>query len=158
MRMLRFSTVLNIVGLLPLLAVLGACHGDPTKFAVAVSTNSAVNPDNFGRPSPIVTQIYELSNSERFSKVDIIQLIDHDRELLGGDLLARNEVVVQPGETKTIDLPYLKDTKFIGFVSDFRDIDHADARAVAAAPSDDRVLTELIVDKLSVKIQQAKQR
>ena len=66
----------------PLLAVLGACASHaPTNIAVNVSSAADVNPDSSGRPSPIVARIYELSGTDRFSKADIFQLLDHEPDI-----------------------------------------------------------------------------
>jgi type VI secretion system protein VasD len=138
---------------------LAACADSvPTKIAIEISATGSVNPDLGGRPSPVVTQIYQLSSDDRFAKADIIQLIDHDKDLLGSDMLTRDEVILQPGESKTIDLAYLKDAKYLGFVADYRDIDHANARALLMSPKKDKIIVKLKVDKLAVSATQSEQK
>jgi type VI secretion system protein VasD len=152
-----FSTRLAV---LPLLALLGACasHHPPTNISINVSTATDVNPDSTGRPSPIVTRIYELGGTDRFSKADIFQLLDHDKDGLGSEMLDSQEMVLQPGEARTVKLPVKDGAKYLGVTAAYRDVDHADWRTVTVMPASEETSTLVTVGHLGVKIEQTERK
>ena len=143
----------------PLLAVLGACASHaPTNIAVNVSSAADVNPDSSGRPSPIVARIYELSGTDRFSKADIFQLLDHDKDGLGGEMLDRTELMLQPGEARTVKLAIKDGAKYLGVIAGYRDVDHADWRTMTVLPESEDTSTLVTVGHLGVKIEQTERK
>ncbi|GGF20350.1 type VI secretion system-associated lipoprotein [Aliidongia dinghuensis] len=142
-----------------LLLSLGACASKPpTTLSINVAAADTVNPDIYGRPSPVVTRIYELSGTDRFSKGDIFQLLDHDKDVLGGDMLDRSELILQPGESRTIKMPVKDGAKYLGVVAGYRDVDHADWRSVTQMPMTDDVSTLVTVGRLSAKIEETERK
>ena len=141
------------------LLCLGACASKPpTSLSINVAAVDAVNPDIYGRPSPIVTRVYELSGTDRISKSDIFQLLDHDKEVLGSDLLDRSELILQPGESRTIKMPVKDGAKYLAVVAGYRDVDHADWRSVTQMPMSDDVSTLITVGRLSAKIEETERK
>jgi type VI secretion system protein VasD len=145
--------------ILPLLALLGACASHPpANISINVTAARDVNPDSTGRPSPIVTRIYELSGTDRFSKTDIFQLLDHDKDGLASDMLDRQELVLQPGEARTVKLAVKDGAKYLGVIAAYRDVDHADWRTVTVLPASEDTLTLVTVGHLGVKVEQTERK
>jgi type VI secretion system protein VasD len=120
-----------------MLAALAACASGPpksTKARMTVIAQSDVNPDASGRPSPIVVRVYQLQQDAKFANADFFALFDDEQQALGGDLLARDEVTLAPGERKEVQVEVKGEAKFLGAVAAFRDIRNSQWRTVQAAP------------------------
>lgn len=123
--------------MLAAVALLGGCASGPPKAAKARMTVVAqqdVNPDASGRPSPVVLRIYQLAQDATFNNADFFALFDNDQQLLGADLLAREEVQLVPGERKEVEFAVAAATKFVGVVVAYRDIRNAQWRVIQPAP------------------------
>jgi type VI secretion system protein VasD len=120
-----------------MLASIAACaSGQPkaTKARMTVVAQSDVNPDASGRPSPIVVRVYQLQQDAKFANADFFALFDDEQQLLGADLLARDEITLAPGERKEVQVEVKGEAKFLGAVAAFRDIRNSQWRAVQPAP------------------------
>jgi len=111
-----------------LLGLLSACAPAPPKpqiFDIQVSAATDVNPDMQGRPSPIILHILELGSTEQFNGLDYTGLTQPSGSALGAELLSKKQMVLQPGESKTIATELNPLTTTIGLVAGYRDIDNA---------------------------------
>jgi len=125
--------------------VIGACAAKPAKPVPAraqIMASSDVNPDASGRPSPIVVRVFQLRNDGEFSAADFFALYDKEKETLGASLISREEYVLDPGETRSFELPLNAEARFIGAVAAFRDYRSARWRALTPAP--EKTLTDLL--------------
>lgn len=111
-----------------------------------------LNPSVSGRPSPLVLRIYELRSSAAFNQADFMALYQGDQAALAGDLVAREEITLQPGESRPLKRPLAADTRFIGVVGLFRDLEHARWRAVAGVVPGKSQALQIRVDALAVTI------
>ena len=123
----------------------------PPKLSVNVVAATYLNPDANGRASPVVMRVYELKSPTQFANADFHALFDQDRAALASDIVAREEFVLRPGETKAIDKLLAPDTQAIGVMAAFRDIERARWRAVAAlTPAKDNIVT-VVVDGIELR-------
>jgi type VI secretion system protein VasD len=119
-----FSYLLAIA----IMVLLSACAGAPPareNLGIQISATADVNPDMQGRPSPIILYIMELSSTEQFSTLDYMSLTQPSGTALGSNMLSKNQMVLQPGESKPLPLELNPLTTAIGFVAGYRDIDNA---------------------------------
>ena len=116
------------------LASCGSAPPKPVKAEAVVSAAADVNPDADGRPSPIVLRVYQLKADAAFANADFFALYDQEQQTLGADLLAREEFVLAPGDSKKVEFGVQPEARFIGVAAAFRDIRNAEWRALAAAP------------------------
>lgn len=115
-----------------LLCMLAACASGPPKPAVMqadITAAADVNPDARGRASPIVIRLFELKNLGAFQSADFFSLQDRDKEALGGELLAKEEFILHPGEKKHLDRPLQAETRYVAVVAAFRDLEKSSWRA-----------------------------
>jgi type VI secretion system protein VasD len=128
-----------------LAALLMAGCASPPKPTVVVATlqaGAAVNPDVRKRASPLVVRIYELKSAAAFESADFVSLYERDQATLGAEMAAREEFVLRPGETKPWEKTVAPDTKFIGVMAAFRDIERARWKSVIAiAPNAKHAIT-----------------
>ena len=110
-----------------MLGLLSACAGAPKRenLGLQISATADVNPDMQGRPSPIILHVMELNSTEQFNRLDYMGLTQPSGAALGPELLGKNQVVLQPGESRTLPLELNPMTTAIGLVAGYRDIDNA---------------------------------
>lgn len=101
----------------------------PTLLRATITAHAGVNPDITGRASPIVLRIYELKTAASFDHTDFFSLWDREKETLAADLVARDELQLRPGETKTVERAVDADTRVVAVVAAFRDLERATWRA-----------------------------
>ena len=97
----------------------------PTLINVEIVASTEVNPDNSGRPSPVVVRLYELKNLSAFNAADFFTLYQNDSAVLGGDLVRREEYVLRPGGQKIYRRKTSEETRYLAIIAAFRDIDQA---------------------------------
>ena len=105
---------------------------DPTLIEAKVAASMQLNPDARKRASPVVVRVYELKSRAQFDATDFITLFERDKEVLGAELIARDEFVLRPGEVKDIAKQPVPETRFLAVLVGFRDLEKSRSRAVAA--------------------------
>jgi len=111
------------------------CGSSPPLLHGSINVDPNVNPDRAGRPSPIVVRVYELKAVAAFNGADFFSLFDNEQSTLGGELVGREEFQLQPSETRQYRRQLQPDTKFIGVVGAFRDLEQARWRQAVPVPS-----------------------
>ena len=111
-----------------------ACAGAPKPAQVAgtIQASQQVNPSASKRPSPLLLRVYELKTAAVFNSADFMSLYQRDKTELGGDMLGKEEFVLAPGESKTFAKTLALDTRFLGVVAAYRDVEHAKWRSIVA--------------------------
>jgi type VI secretion system protein VasD len=122
----------------------------PGALAINIAASAGINPNANNRPSPVVVRLYELKASAQFESADFLSLFDKDQATLGADVVTRDEFVLAPGEKKAIAKPLSADTKFIGVLAAFRDLERARWRAVAAVLPNKNNVIAINLDGISV--------
>jgi len=97
----------------------------PAKLHIDVIAAADSNLGPGGKPLPVVVRIYELKGQGVFTTADFFALYDKDAEVLGSELIARDEVTLAPGQSLPIERPLKPDATYLGVVAAFRDIDRA---------------------------------
>ena len=121
------------------LVVAGCAAGprvsEPTTLVIRLQAAADVNPDLRGRATPLDVRLFELRSASAFETADFFALYDRDQSALAADLLAREQVVVQPGESRSINRQAKPETRFLGVLAAYRDLERAVWRAsVPVAP------------------------
>jgi len=116
--------------------LLSACGSKPPPKPASVTgtieATAQVNPSASKRPSPLLVRIYELKSVAAFNAADFMSLYQRDQAELAADLVTKEEFVMSPGETKTFAKTLGADTRFLGVVAAYRDLEHAKWRSVVA--------------------------
>lgn len=95
------------------------------RVALAVASQPNVNPDHSNRPSPVIVKIYELRNDLTFKQAEFITLFDTPLQVLGADLIAADELIFIPAEARRVAYQPNSNTRFVGVVAGFRQMDRA---------------------------------
>ena len=131
---MRWSSRLLAVACMVLTA---GCASSPSPPLLqgSIKADPATNPDVRGRPSPVVVRVYELKSLGAFNSADFFSLFEKETETLGGEMVGREEYDLQPAETKPYKRQLQPDTKFIGVVAAFRDLENSNWRQAAPIPA-----------------------
>ncbi len=121
---------------------------------VTITAAPDVNPDIAGRPSPIVTRVYQLAAKDKFTLADPIQLIQHDAQTLGDDEVGREEFILQPGDKHQITLPKDDKVHFVGVVAAYRAIDQDDWREIIQVPDDKGLKLDITAGATGLDVKQ----
>ncbi|HEX6703123.1 MAG TPA: type VI secretion system lipoprotein TssJ [Albitalea sp.] len=135
-------------------ASLVACAGGPPKPAQVSGTLQAsaqVNPSASKRPSPLLVRVYELKSVAAFNSADFMSLYQGDQAALAAELVAKEEYVLAPGESKAFAKTLSPDTRFIGVVAAFRDLEHSKWRSAVAIQPGKKQQVVIKADELSVE-------
>lgn len=141
-KMLPILYAIRIIFITALLAAAG-CSSTPKPPIAQISLNvqPMINPYTDGirepEPRPVTIRIYELKSQTAFSTADYHSLISYYKETLDSDLLNSEEFQLFPGKKLRFNRTLHPDTRFVGVVSAFRDLEHARWRATAALPPDE---------------------
>ncbi|HEX5684916.1 MAG TPA: type VI secretion system lipoprotein TssJ [Ideonella sp.] len=118
-------------GLAAMLVAGCASAPKPAKISGTIEASASVNPSASQRPSPVMLRVYELKSPTAFNAADFMSLYQRDQAELASDFVAREEMTLAPGESRPLTKTLSVDTKYIGVVAAFRDLEHARWRAIA---------------------------
>ncbi|WP_244830359.1 type VI secretion system lipoprotein TssJ [Caballeronia sp. TF1N1] len=124
----------------------------PTIVRVSVSALPTANPDHMGRPSPVLVRVYELKTTAAFDSADFFTLYGKDQATLGGDLNAKNEFLLKPGDSRIVEQPVQPGTKFVAVVAAYRDIERSRWRSTVPVPPNQTTLIDVRIDAADVSI------
>ena len=97
----------------------------PTAVKASLQASATVNPDIHKRPSPVVVRVYELKSSAAFDAADFLSLYERDQATLGAEMAGREEFTLRPGETRPWEKVAGPETRFIGVIAGYRNIERA---------------------------------
>lgn len=103
----------------------------PTVVNLQIESAAVINPDSSGNASPVMLRIYELRETSGFESADFFALFDREQATLAADLVRKQELLLKPGESKTLTIKPDDDVRAVGFFAAFRQLDTAQWRAVA---------------------------
>lgn len=117
-----------------LTALLSGCASGPkpTVLEGSLQASAGVNPSVSKRPSPLLVRVYELKAATAFNNADFVALFQRDQAELGADLVGREEIMLNPGESRPLAKTLAPETRFIGVFAAYRDLERARWRAVVA--------------------------
>src|SRR5262245_56421700 len=134
------------------IALAGCGAARPPLLQGAIKADPATNPDPNGRPSPVVVRVYEVKALGAFNSADFFSLFERESETLGPELVGREEYDLRPGESRPYRRQLQPDTKFIGVVAAFRDLEHSSWRQAVAVPAKRSVRVTIAVDARTVTV------
>lgn len=146
--------LLRFLFLSVLITLLAGCSSTPkpTIINATVDATAAVNPDSKGRASPIVLRVFELRSTAAFDSADFFSLWDREREALANELITRDEFQLRPGEQKKLERTLQPETRYLGVVAAFRDLERAIWRSTLAVVPHKKQPVTIRLDARSVAI------
>ena len=120
-------------GLLALIFWLSGCAyfmSDLTKVDMRIVAGGDVNPDDNGRPSPVVLRVVELKSASIFESADFFALYQDEAQTLGSDLVATEEFEFKPGDVQDLKFALKPESNYVGILAAYRQLDKANWRLV----------------------------
>ncbi len=117
-----------------------------------ISAKHDINPDANGRPSPVVVYIFELSESTLFENQDFFSIYEDYENVLGSDLVIKNEMSLTPGKKEVYHTSMSPRTEYIGLVAAFRDIENSNWRQVIRVDKTGYNTHQILLEDLSLII------
>ncbi|MBC7210167.1 type VI secretion system lipoprotein TssJ [Pseudomonas mosselii] len=154
--MTRISrTLLGATWALAVLAWLAGCsalspYSHMTKLDLTLNATDQLNLDINGRPSPVVVRLFELKHPVAFESTDFFSLYQSPKESLSADLVASEEHELRPGQTLSLKLSIDPESRFVGILAAYRDLDQAQWRRVQAIRIGERVTANLYLDQAGI--------
>lgn len=124
----------------------------PTRVQLTLQASPDANPDSAGRPSPVVVRVYELASSSTFEIGDFFQLFEQPEATLGADLRGTADIVVAPGGQESLARELSADTRYLGILANFRDIDQAVWRDGVIIPANQTTPVVVRIGRLDVSV------
>jgi type VI secretion system protein VasD len=132
-------------GVLSILALAACAHAPepavacdkPEPLRVALSATERLNPDDKGAALATVVRLYQLKGVEKLQLASFDDLLDHDKETLGEDFVASQEVTINPGERLAPPIVRNPDGTYLVAVALFRRPTALTWRAVKRLPAPD---------------------
>lgn len=97
----------------------------PAKLRVVVAATDDVNSGAGAQALPIVVRLYELKGQGAFTGADFFSLYDRESATLGDDLVNSEEMMLTPGQHRMVVRELGPDTRYIGAIGAYRDVDGA---------------------------------
>jgi len=119
---------------------------EQTQLDLSIEAAAGLNPDAKGRGAPILLRIYELRSDVLFQEADYFSLQNADRATLGADLLAVDQFILRPGETRSIRRKSHPEATAIGVFAGYQDLPNATWRSVyKMAPAPEQGWMRMVV-------------
>jgi type VI secretion system protein VasD len=134
------------------IALAVGCSSSPPLLQGAIKVTPSVNPDIRGRPSPVIVRVYELKALGAFNSADFFSLFEKEQETLGSELVGREEYQMGPGESRPYRRQLQPDTKFIGVVAAFRDLENSRWRQAVPVPAKSSAVLTVGIDARAVTV------
>lgn len=134
--------LIRIISIAAFLVIAG-CASTPKPPTAQISLNAQknINPytDGITTPEsrPVVIRVYELKSLATFNKVDFFSAFNNYKETLDSELLNSEEFQLTPGMKLKLDRTLHLDTRYVGVISAFRDLEHSQWRVAAAIPPEE---------------------
>ncbi len=143
---------LALIGAAVPLSACGMMREPQTELTFTVTADGTINPNEDTEASPVLVRVYELKSPTAFQQATLFELLDDDQGKLGADLVARREIEIKPNDTEEFERETAADTRYIGVVAAFRNIDTATWRGTTQIEprGDNRI--QIIVSGTTVQI------
>lgn len=157
---MRKCLFLNQICVVCMAAAIVGCGSDkpkppppPTMFNADFIAAPDLNPDGENRPSPLVVRVYELKSLTGFENADFFGLFDNDEALLGTDLQLKEEFEFAVGERLQLVRETQPETRYVGVIGAYRNIEQAGWRASVAIPPNRTTTFVVRLNRLAIAIE-----
>lgn len=146
---LHLATALLCVGAL---SGCGPSPKPPPVLNLAIVGAASQNPDGTGAAQPVALRVYQLSATAKFEAADVFALKDREAATLGTESAGSQEILVAPGEKKTVKIDLKPMVSSIGVAAMFQNIDAAAWRATQPAAANGPTDLVAKIDTLAVTL------
>ena len=115
--------------ILPMLALLSGCGGPPpppppTVVNATVASTADTNSNGSGAGAPVAIRVYQLVSPAGFGGAQFFALFDKDAATLKDDLVKRDDLLLAPGQSRSLTIMPEDRAHAIGVFAAYRDYEH----------------------------------
>ena len=92
----------------------------PQPLKLGLTASARLNPGEKGEALATVVRVYQLKGIAKLTGASFDDLLDHDKDALGEDLLGVQEQTINPGESLEVPIPRNPETNYLLAVALFR--------------------------------------
>ncbi len=126
-----------------------------TQIRASVRSSLDLNPDLKGKPSSLYAILYELKTPNAFNSSSFFELYDGEAADFENDIVRKEEIEIDPGNAFRLQRKLKPESRFIGILAAYRDIDNARWRALAKVEPGETTDLNIDFTRLAVTIQKA---
>ena len=147
-----------VVALLAALWLSGCAYfmSDLTKVDMRIVAGGDVNPDDSGRPSPVVVRVVELKSPAVFESADFFALYQDEAQTLGADLVATEEFEFKPGDVQDLKFALKPESNYVGILAAYRQMDKANWRLVLPLQLKDKNQITVLLNRRGIELATAR--
>lgn len=147
-----------VVALLATLCLGGCAYfmSDLTKVDMRIVAGGDVNPDDNGRPSPVVVRVVELKSPAVFESADFFALYQDEAQTLGADLVATEEFEFKPGDVQDLKFALKPESNYVGILAAYRQMDKANWRLVLPLQLKDKNQITVLLNRRGIELATAR--
>jgi type VI secretion system protein VasD len=114
---------------------------EPTRVVLEFEAGGDINPNAEGRASPLVLRVYQMKSYSVFKNADFFSLYDKDDQVLGRELVHKQEILLKPNEKRTVFFEAAAETQAVGIAGFFINYEGAQWKsAVSVQPNKTAVI------------------
>lgn len=118
----------------------GGAFGLDTDVSLKLIAAADINPDDKGRPSPLVIRLYELKTPRQFERANFIDLFERAPAVLGADLVGKQVLKpLKPGEERKDKFVIGKEARYVGLVAEFLQYKNAKYKVIVPIAAENLV-------------------
>ena len=127
----------------------------PLKLNLEIAASGDLNPGPDGQPLSVVLRLYQLKQPGSFMGADFYSLFDKEAAVLGGDLVAREEMTLRPGQVLHLQRTQDPAASYLGILVAYRALERSHWRTGLGLQSgvDNRVRVQVTADRVSALAQ-----
>ncbi|MGY4817758.1 type VI secretion system lipoprotein TssJ [Pseudomonas chlororaphis subsp. piscium] len=110
---------------------------NPTVVVMHIQAAADLNLSAGGQATPVRVRLYELKSGAVFSRADYFSLVNATSTTLSTDLVAQDELLIQPGQQLTLERKLDEQSRLLGLVVSYRELDSAVWRQMVSIPSNE---------------------
>ena len=144
--------LLLVSGLLWLASGCSYFMSDLTKVDMRIVTGGDVNPDDTGRPSPVVVRVIELKSPSGFESSDFFALYQSEAQTLGSDMVASEEFEFNPGEVQDLKFALNPDSNYVAILAAYRHLDKVNWRMVLPLKTKEKNELTVLLNRRGIEL------
>ena len=125
---------------------------EPTRVVLEFEATGDINPNGEGRASPMGVRIYQLKFYSAFKKADFFSLYDKDEQVLGRELVKKQEILLQPNEKRTVFFETDGETQTVGLMGLVKDYENIQWKAAAGVQANKTTVINVYVSRAGITV------
>ena len=125
---------------------------EPTRVVLEFEAAGDINPNIAGRASPLVVRVYHLKSYSAFEDADFFSLYEKADEVLGKELVDKEEILLKPNEKRTVFFEASDEIRTVGIMAAFRYYEQGQWKAAARVQKNKTNVINIFVSGTTVTI------